>query len=761
MAYIRNRTELLTGCQESKEWSPEIDLQYDFVIVYGIDDQMPERIQKFREKGYIVHVMTGCAWGEYQDYLNGKWDGRAHWDESQTDREGNPILHGIEVPYLVPSVSFSNYLSKRLEAAIDAGAEAIHLEEPEFWDNGGYSEAFKQEYRLFYGEEWVAPHTSLEARYRSSRLKVWLYRRLISRVSESVKEYGMKQYGKRIAFYVPTHSLINYTQWKILSPEATLLDIPTVDGYIAQIWTGTSRTANVYAGKYEERTFETAFLEYGVMQELVRTTGRKMWFLHDPVEDFPEYTWEDFRSNYLKTVAASLMHPEVYTYEVCPWPTRVFHGIYPKKMELKSGMAPGEEMEGAKRIPQSYASLLSAITQLLGDMEQKENKFVGTFPKTGIFISDSALYQRTFPDEFSSSKEGVEELNSKLLSLLLKSEEQEIQAEKSRTLMREIGCNKARFYDYIASAAFPQFFGLAMPLIKCGVPARPVQLENIKKDPDYLNMYQLLILSYEYMKPNSPDFHFALSEWVQNGGALLYVGDGSDPYHGVPSWWNTGKKKDKTPAEHLFRSMGLPYSPCDGIYPYGKGYIAVYSVSPASITLSEKAAQQYRDRVHQLAATAGYPFADQNFFCMHRGPYRIVNVMKESVSEAPLSLKGLYCDLLTTDFSIVTEKTLFPGENSILFDFSEIEKEKSKIIGTSARIFSFSCTEREASLTAKAAGGITAKIRIRLPFPVQNVKATDDKDQNVDVCCKWDTQSRSALLSYKSKNQIVKIRILS
>ena len=204
MAYIRNRTELLTGCQESKEWSPEIDLQYDFVIVYGIDDQMPERIQKFREKGYIVHVMTGCAWGEYQDYLNGKWDGRTHWDESQTDREGNPILHGIEVPYLVPSVSFSNYLSKRLEAAIDAGAEAIHLEEPEFWDNGGYSEAFKQEYRLFYGEEWVAPHTSLEARYRSSRLKVWLYRRLISRVSESVKEYGMKQYGKRIAFYVPT-----------------------------------------------------------------------------------------------------------------------------------------------------------------------------------------------------------------------------------------------------------------------------------------------------------------------------------------------------------------------------------------------------------------------------------------------------------------------------------------------------------------------------------------------------------------------------
>ena len=32
--------------------------------------------------------------------------------------------------------------------------------------------------------------------------------------------------------------------------EAALINIPTVDGYIAQIWTGTSREANVYEGVY-------------------------------------------------------------------------------------------------------------------------------------------------------------------------------------------------------------------------------------------------------------------------------------------------------------------------------------------------------------------------------------------------------------------------------------------------------------------------------------------------------------------------------
>ncbi len=58
-----------------------------------------------------------------------------------------------------------------------------------------------------------------------------------------------------------------------MSPEAlSWISIPTVDGYIAQIWTGTSREANVYEGVYKERTFETAYLEYGVMQELVKGT---------------------------------------------------------------------------------------------------------------------------------------------------------------------------------------------------------------------------------------------------------------------------------------------------------------------------------------------------------------------------------------------------------------------------------------------------------------------------------------------------------
>lgn len=170
--------------------------------------------------------------------------------------------------------------------------------------------------------------------------------------------------------------------------------------------------------KYDERTFETAFLEYGVMQELVRGTERKMWFLHDPVEDFPEYTWEDFRKNYLKT-DDRLSSASGYSYlRSMPWPTRVFRGVYPKKLQIKMRVAPGEEMEGAKPIPESYAALLCAITQLLGDMDQKEAFFDNDFLETGLFMSDSGLYQRTFSDDVSSEEGGVNVLNERLLTLL-------------------------------------------------------------------------------------------------------------------------------------------------------------------------------------------------------------------------------------------------------------------------------------------------------------------------------------------------------
>lgn len=754
MAHIRDRHECLTGCQDSRPWSPKTDMQYDFIMVYGIDEGMPGRIREYREKGYVVHLMTGSAWGDYQDYLDGKWDGINHWDESQLDRHGKPILHGINVPYLCPTLSFCRYLTEKLLPAVDTGVEAIHLEEPEFWDEGGYSEGFKREYKDFYHEDWQPPHLSLESRHKAAHLKVYLYKRLVEYVSRELKQYAKQRYDRELKFYVPTHSLVNYTQWKILSPEGTLLDIPTVDGCIAQVWTGTSRVGNVYEGKYAERTFETAFLEYGVMQELVRGTGRRMWFLHDPVEDNPEFTWEDFKKNYLKTVIASLLHPDVHHYEVSPWPTRVMTGIYPKKGRFSFGLEPGQDMNGAKPIPPDYAELICAMTQTLGDMEQ-ESRYELARPRMGIFMADSGLYQRTFPDNVPHSPIGVSGMNDRFIDLKMKLYAGEDIQEESRELFDKIASDEGWYNDYVTSGPFPHFFGMAMPLVKAGIPLRPVLLENVARYEDYLSDYDTLILSYEFMKPRSAAIHDALIKWVLHGGKLICVGDGSDPYHRIKAWWNEGDRHFDHPMQHLYASLGLPQNPAQGVYDAGKGQVAVYPLSPARITLSREASKQW---VYFALDTAEEMCPEESLFLMRRGPYLIGALMEES-ARSDVGLHGHFADMLETGFPIIREKRMEPGGNALLYDLKTMAHEPMYIVGTSGRIFSLEDQGEKISLTCKAAADIAVHIRLKLPRPVTQIKAADEQGA-LDARMEWDEESSTVLITFQSTNSMTQITLI-
>ena len=60
MAFIREKEEIKTGFQEIEPWSSEIDLQTDFVMVYGLNESLESRMQQYRERGYKVHLMLGC-----------------------------------------------------------------------------------------------------------------------------------------------------------------------------------------------------------------------------------------------------------------------------------------------------------------------------------------------------------------------------------------------------------------------------------------------------------------------------------------------------------------------------------------------------------------------------------------------------------------------------------------------------------------------------------------------------------------------------
>src|SRR5690606_39699514 len=142
-----------TVFQTSNPWKPVIDIRADVAIIYSVKDHhgkgdmtFEQRVQTWRNRGYSTHFMTGIAWGEYQDYFTGQWDGELHLDEGQVTRQQDTIWHGHMVPYIVPTDNFLAYLKeKHVKPVIDAGIDAIFMEEPEFWARAGYSESFKRE----------------------------------------------------------------------------------------------------------------------------------------------------------------------------------------------------------------------------------------------------------------------------------------------------------------------------------------------------------------------------------------------------------------------------------------------------------------------------------------------------------------------------------------------------------------------------------------------------------------------------------------
>ncbi|MEQ8848261.1 hypothetical protein [Botrimarina sp.] len=685
-------------------------MQTDFVMAYGIGPSMEDRLSQWKQAGYVLHLMTGVSWGAYQDYLEGAFDGRNHWDEAQVAADGSQILHGATKPYMVPSVAFSQYLEGGVKRAIDHGVVGVHLEEPEFWARAGFSEAFKREWQIYYNEPWQRPDSSVDAQYRASKLKYYLYRRTLDRLCSSMKEYALVRHNRPVRFYVPTHSLLNYTQWRIVSPESALIDLPGVDGYIAQVWTGTARTPNTYAGRTAERTLETAYLEYGIMQELTRGTGRRMWFLHDPIEDNPRHDWGDYRANYIRTLVASLLHHDVWRYEVSPWPKRVFQERYPANSP------------DATRIGGDYATTLAVVFNQLRDMRQPSVDYGGGTQPIGVFLADSAMFQRADP----AFSEGLADSPD----------------DDSRQTRDEIH-------------SLSSFYGLTLPLIKHGVPVRPVQLDNVLRVPGYLDDYRVLVLSYEFMKPLQPGVHLALARWVEAGGTLIYVGADTDPFHAVREWWNQSGRSYSSPSQHLFECLGMPLAPDAGEFECRKGRAIVRRKHPSYYSRSETNAEEFRRVVRGAVESGGGDWEERNYLRLRRGPYVIAAVLDEAVSNDPLVMRGAFLDLLDPHLSVCREVTVRPGEQAWLLDLQAVSSKDPLLLAAAGRVEAWNCDGRRLTYQISTPEGIRASTRIRLSSAPARITVDGSPCQDVQ----WDEASRTVLLRHDGRPAGVEVSV--
>ncbi|MDR2813884.1 MAG: hypothetical protein LBB79_04420 [Prevotellaceae bacterium] len=658
-----------TTFQTSREWRPSIDNRADAVMVYGVGGnpsdrsrKLPfeERVKSWRDRGYATHFMTGIAWGEYQDYFTGKWDGKQHLDEGQVTATGDTIWHGRMVPYIVPSKTFLRYMKEmHVKRVIDAGIDAIFMEEPEFWMRGGYSDAFKREWQEYYGFPWRPQHESPENTYLANKLKYYLYYRALEEVFTYAKEYG-KSKGMNVRCYVPTHSLVNYSSWQIVSPEASLAAMACVDGYIAQVWTGTSREPAFYNGSKKERVFENAFLEYGSMESMTRPTGRKMFFLTDPIEDWAR-DWADYKKNYEATFTAQLLYPMIDSYEVMPWPERIYEGLYKTCATCAT----------KEKIPRFYSTQMQVMINALNDMPLSENSVSGA-QGIGVLMANSLMFQR-FPVHAA--------------------------------------------YD---DPQFSSFYGQTLPLLKRGIPVSLAHIENVSF-PDTWKDLKVLVMSYSNMKPMKPEYHQHIAQWVKSGGALVYCGKDVDPYQSAMEWWNTSGNAYKTPSTHLFEQLGLE-NPQAGEYAAGKGKVYVLREEPKNFVLQPSGDEAYFAAVRKAFEAAAGKLETKNSFYLERGAYVIASVMDESVSAEPLVLKGAYIDLFDPELPVLQAKTVNPGEQALLYDVTKVaDKSKPAALCGASRIYEEKTAKGTYSFVAKSPAETSNVTRVYLPSKPKKV----------------------------------------
>ena len=688
--------EVKTTFQTASHWKPTIDVRSDAVMVYGTGGS-PEmtfknRVESWQKRGYTTHFMTGIAWGGYSDYFTGKWDGKPHMDEGQKDAKGDTILHNPGTPYIVPTLNYLKYFKEtQVKPVIDAGIREIFLEEPEFWAYAGYSDSFKREWQEYYGFPWRAQHLSAENTYLSNKLKYHLYYRALNEAFTYAKEYG-KEKGMDIRCYVPTHSLINYSMWHIVSPEASLASMKNCDGYIAQVWTGTSRVPNYFNGARKERVFETAFLEYGSMESMTRPTGRKMFFLTDPIEDAPK-NWADYKQNYQATFTAQLLYPQIADYEVMPWPARIYEGLY--RVSANS--------EEKARIPRFYSTQMQIMVNTLNFMPLSKNKVSGS-QGISVLMANSLMFQR--------SLEPVEGYEDPQLS---------------------------------------NFFGLALPLLKRGVPVSITHLENTGYADTWKDV-KVLLMTYSNMKPLDPKAHQDLADWVKQGGIIVYCGRDNDPYQSVLEWWNQNGNTYTAPSQHLFQLMQMPEKAEEGVYQYGKGRVYVVRQDPKEFVMQAAGDQSLLSVIEKAYGKLEY----KNHFYLERGPYILAAVVDENaVSSEPLQLNGSYIDLFDPKLPCLKQKTVNPGEQAFLFDIRAVsQKNRPQVLAAASRQSDESIGKKSYSFIAKSPAETDNVMRILLP----------KKPKEINVSCspftsEWDEDTHTLLLQFENHPEGVQVKI--
>ncbi|MEK7728310.1 MAG: hypothetical protein AAB354_07830, partial [candidate division KSB1 bacterium] len=637
----------------SKAWSAAPAPRAHVIVLHGLNETFAQRCQTWQQAGYAVHGNVPLAWGNFMDYLTGTWNGTSHFDEIQLRADDTEFDRKGGGYYFVPSASYREYLKKKIELAIDSGAEAIRLEQPFLWSAAGYSDGFKREWENYYQTPWEAPDQSVTAQFQAEQLKFELELRAVSELLAHAKSYG-----RTIKGYVATLSSLQYAQSGKVGPQAELLYVPECDGVIGQIEAEVHATQ--YAGVSQARPFESAWFDLGLFAQAARGHEKELVF---SFEGGSAASWAERKKTLQAQVVAALFYPECSRYEFQTPVEQLFRGAT-RSLALASANDGGTLAAESVAAPANEAALQVLVLQhVLEHLPQGAANLEAGERGIGILMSDAITLQRAKPE----------------------AQENELAS----------------------------FYGLALPLLKHGMPVQPLPLENLSR-PGYLTGYKILLLSYRAFKPQQDKWHERLATWVKTGGALIFVDDEQDAFNRAPGWWREPAHNFARPSEHLFQALGLNNGANPGRNKAGMGVLFYITENPAHYALNAAGPDSILALI-EAAMPHGRSAKRQNYFKLQRGPYVAAIAFAETATSATLHLPGDWIDLFDPTLPRLAQKNIPPGETALLFDLSKRDSTRAQVLAASAHIANEQHEPAQYSFTVHGPAHLLTRMVISAP----------------------------------------------
>jgi hypothetical protein len=266
-----------------------------------------------------------------------------------------------------------------------------------------------------------------------------------------------------------------------------------------------------------------------------------------------------------------------------------------------------------------------------------------------------------------------------------------------------------------SDAHLGHIYGLVLPLLKRGMPITPVQLENVEL-PGYLDPFRVLLVTYQGMKPLTPEVHVPLAEWVKRGGALVVVDDDSDPYCAVRDWWNTGGRHCRTPREHLFEQLGLTDK---GVgrqskpVPVGKGSVTWLREHPADLAASHDGGVRVGRAVMAAADFVHVAWRETNYLLLRRGPYLVGAGLDEAAPGAAKVLTGRFINLFDPELHVRTSVALAPASRCFLLDLQAIEGNTRRVLASACKALPLKDNGKSLTIAVEGVANTAAIVLIR------------------------------------------------